>query len=214
MKHRLIFITLLVLGSISAGALVGWWTSRNEETITSAHPGIEGLLWPNPRTLAPFTVTDHLGKPFGLEQMSGKWSLLFFGYTHCPDACPITLTVLKEFYAKLTAENATGDVQIIFVTVDPARDTQEQMANYVRYFNDKFIGLTGSEEQIKALTQQIGVLFYKADDNENYAVDHSVAVFLISPSREWVGVFSPPHATDDLLARFHAIRKFIEAAGT
>src|SRR3972149_6647640 len=122
MKHRLIFITMLVLGSIAAGALVGWWTSRNEETKTSAHPGIEGLLWPSPRTLTPFTVTDHLGKPFGLEQMSGKWSLLFFGFTHCPDACPTTLTVLKDFYAKLGNDNVAGDVQIIFVTVDPARD--------------------------------------------------------------------------------------------
>lgn len=212
MKHRLIFITLLVLVSIAAGALLGWWTSRHEETKTSAHPGIEGLLWPSPRTLTPFAVTDHLGQPFGLEQMSGTWSLLFFGFTHCPDACPTTLTVLKEFYEKLAAANAAGNVQIIFVTVDPARDTQELMANYVRYFNDKFIGLTGTEEQITALAQQLGVLFYKADNNENYAVDHSVAVFLVSPAREWVGIFSPPHKTEDLQARFHAIRNFIAGA--
>jgi len=159
MHRRLIFITLLILGSIAAGAFLGWWTSRNEETETSAHPGIEGLLWPSPRTLTPFTVTDHLGKPFGLEEMSGKWSLLFFGYTHCPDACPITLTVLKEFYEKLAAVNAAGDVQIIFVTVDPARDTQAQMADYVRYFNDKFIGLTGTGEQIAADAQAIATNF-------------------------------------------------------
>lgn len=212
MKKRLLFITLLVLGSIAAGVLLSLWTLRNEATKTTAPPAIEGLLWPSPRSLAPFTLTDHLGKPFGLEQMSGKWSLLFFGYTHCPDACPITLTVLKGFYEKLAAENTAGDVQIIFVTVDPARDTQEQMANYVRYFNDKFIGLTGTEEQIADLAQQIGVLSYKADDKEDYAVDHSVSVFLVSPARQWIGLFSPPHKTEDLLARFKAIRKFVDTA--
>jgi len=212
MKKRLIFITLLVLGSIAAGVLLGLWSSRNEATRTPVHPDIEGLLWPSPRTLAPFTVTDHLGQPFGLEQMSGKWSLLFFGYTHCPDACPLTLTVLKDFYEKLAGENAAGDVQVIFVTVDPARDTPEQMANYVRYFNGKFIGLTGTVEQISTLAQQIGVLFYKADNNEDYAMAHSVAVYLISPAREWVGVFAPPHNAEDMLARFKAIRKFVDAS--
>jgi protein SCO1/2 len=212
MKKRLIFITLLVLGSIAAGVLLGLWSSRNEATRTPAHPDIEGLLWPSPRTLAPFTVTDHLGQPFGLEQMSGKWSLLFFGYTHCPDTCPITLTILKDLYEKLAAENAAADVQIIFVTVDPARDTQEQMANYIRYFNDKFIGLTGTGEQITVLTQQLGVLFYKDDDKEDYAMGHSASVFLISPAWQLVGVFSPPYNTENMLVRFKAIRTFVEAA--
>ena len=210
MHLRLIFITLLILGSIAAGAFLGWWTSHNEETATSAPPGIEGLLWPSPRTLTPFTVTDHLGKPFGFEQMSGKWSFLFFGYTHCPDACPITLTVLRDFYAALVKDHAAGDVQIIFVTVDPARDTPEKMANYVHYFNDKFIGLTGTEEQIATLTQQLGVLSSMADTNENYAVDHTASVFLISPAGKWVGIFSPPQQSEEIQMRFNAIRTFLK----
>jgi cytochrome oxidase Cu insertion factor (SCO1/SenC/PrrC family) len=212
MKKRLIFITLLVLLSIAAGMLLNLWTSRHEASKLTAQPGIEGLLWPNPRTLAPFTLIDQLGKAFGLEQMSGKWSFLFFGYTHCPDACPITLTVLKQFYEKLVAENAAGDVQVIFVTVDPARDTPQQMADYVRYFNDKFIGLTGTGAQIAALTQQMGVVFRKADDREDYAVDHSAAVFLVSPDRQWVAIFSPPHQVEDLLTRYKSIRTFIDAS--
>ena len=211
MKNRFLFPVLLVMVSIAAGAMLGLWTSRHQETKISAHPGIEGLLWPSPRSLAPFTVTDHLGKPFGLEQMSGKWSFLFFGYTHCPDECPMTLTVLKDFYARLVKDNMADDVQIIFVTVDPARDTQKQMANYIRYFNDKFIGLTGTEEQIAALAQQIGVLFYKADNNEDYAMDHSASVFLISPAGQWVGVFSPPQKAEDMQTRFMAIKSFINS---
>jgi len=212
MTKRLVLITLLVLGSIAAGVLLNLWTSHHTATRMATRPGIEGLLWPHPRTLTPFSLTDDLGKPYGLERMSGKWSFMYFGYTHCPDACPITLTVMKQFYEKLSSENAAGDVQIIFVTVDPARDTQEQVANYVRYFNDRFIGLTGTETQITALTQQIGVVFHKADDKEDYAVDHSAAVFLVSPDRQWVGIFSPPHQVKDLLTRFKAIRKFIDAS--
>ena len=211
MKNRLLFTALLVIGCVGAGALLNLLVARHQESKGTPSPVIEGLLWPSPRTLAPFTVTDHLGRPFGLEQLSGKWSFLFFGYTHCPDACPITLTVLKDFYGKLVSENAVGDVQIIFVTVDPARDTQEQMANYVRYFNDKFIGLTGTDEQIAALAQQVGVLFYKADNNEDYAMDHSASVFLISPARKWVGLFSAPHNAEDMRVRFNAIKIFIGA---
>ncbi|MGH8120113.1 MAG: SCO family protein, partial [Gammaproteobacteria bacterium] len=103
------------------------------------------------------------------------------------------------------------DVQIIFVTVDPARDNQEQVANYVRYFHDNFIGLTGTDEQIATLTQQLGVLSYKADNNADYAVDHSASVFLVSPAGVWVGIFSPPQQAESMLARFNAIRKFIDS---
>jgi len=211
MNKRLLFTALLVIGSIAAGALLSLMVSRHQEANAPANPGIEGLLWPSPRTLMPFTLTDHLGNPFGLEQLSGKWSFLFFGYTHCPDACPMTLAVLKNFDEKLAGENAAKDVQVVFVSVDPARDTREQMANYIHYFNDKFIGLIGTEEQITALAQQLGALFYKADNNENYAMDHSVSIFLIAPDRTWVGLFSPPHQADDLLARYRAMRKFIDA---
>ena len=211
MKNRLLFTALLVIVCIATGAMVSLIVSRHQEAKSTANSGIAGLLWPNPRSLMPFTVTDHLGRPFGLDQLSGKWSFLFFGFTHCPDVCPITLTVLKDFYGKLVNENAAGDVQVIFVTVDPARDTREQVANYIRYFNEKFIGLTGTDEQIAALAQQIGVIFYKADNNEDYAVDHSASVFLISPAGKWVGLFSAPHNAEDMRVRFNAIRKFIDS---
>jgi len=211
MKKPQFLTAVLVIACIIGGAMVGLMVFRHQEIKPPAHPGIEGLLWPSPRSLMPFTVTDHHGRPFALEQLSGKWSLLFFGFTHCPDICPITLSVLRDFYGKLAGANAAGDVQIIFVTVDPARDTPEQVANYVRYFHEQFIGLTGTEEQIATLTGQLGVLSYKVDNNENYAVDHSASVFLISPAGAWVGIFSPPQQAEDIHARFNAIRKFIDS---
>ena len=210
MKKHLVFTVLLIIVCVAAGAVVGLMVSHDGKTAPPANPGIEGLLWPNPRSLQSFTVTDHHGRPFTLEQLSGKWSLLFFGYTHCPDICPITLAVLRDFYGKLAGDNAAGDVQIVFVTVDPARDSVEQVANYVRYFHENLIGLTGTEVQIAAFAQQLGVLSYKADNNENYTVDHSASVFLISPAGAWVGLFSPPQQAENMLARFNSIREFID----
>ncbi|MGH8120675.1 MAG: SCO family protein, partial [Gammaproteobacteria bacterium] len=89
MKRQLLFTAVLVIACITGGALVGLMVSRTDAGKVPANPGIEGLLWPNPRSLMSFTATDHRGQPFTLEQLSGKWSLLFFGYTHCPDICPI-----------------------------------------------------------------------------------------------------------------------------
>lgn len=210
MKNRTLIIALLIAAGLTAGIMTNLYLASTREPAAVSNPGIEGLLWPHPRRLESFTVLDHHGQPFGLEQLSGKWSFVFFGYTHCPDACPNTLAVLKTVYEKLGAENLADDVQVILASVDPARDTPAQLANYVRYFNEKFIGLTGTPAQVTNLTRQLGVVFYQADNQENYIVDHSVSVFLIGPDTSWVGLFSVPHRPDELLARYKAIRRFLQ----
>ena len=210
MKNRVLLSVIFVFSCLVLGAVLGIYTSRYYQTQSEQKPDIAGLLWPNPKLISPFQVVDQNNQSFGLENLSGKWSFLFFGYTHCPDICPITLSVLAQVYTKLAAGNEAENVQIIFVSVDPARDTPEQVAEYVSYFNRNMTGLTGTEQQIETLTSQIGVVHAINQETApgEYLVDHSASVFLVSPAGQMLGIFSAPHSVDDIVSRFNRIREF------
>ena len=206
-KHFFIYLAaLLCLICLAAG--VGFYYVKYDRTQT--RPQIEGLLWPNPKRLQAFTTTDLNGKAFGLEQLRGKWSFLFFGYTHCPDVCPLTLAVLNNF---LNHEKGKyKDLQVAFVTVDPDRDSRQRLKKYVNYFNPGFIGLRGNIAQIKGLAGQLGVAFSygKKSRDGSYTVNHSAAIFLIDPKGREVAVFTAPHQVDSIKERYKMIRDFID----
>jgi len=212
MKNRMFLNALFVIVCVALGSGVGFYISRDHKDSNAVKPAVEGLLWPNPRVIQPFSVVDQHGKPFGLDNLSGRWSFIFFGFTHCPDICPTTLSVLNQVQERLSAKNK---VQIIFVTVDPNRDTPEQVENYVSYFSDKLIGLTGTGEQIAGLARQIGVVYMvnEADSQGDYSVDHSASVFLISPAGQWLGIFSAPHEVDDIIRKFETISEYARKQG-
>lgn len=210
MKNRVLLSAAFVLGCLVLGLILGIFTSRYYQTDTELKPEVEGLLWPNPKLIHAFQMVNQNNQPFGLENLSGKWSFLFFGYTHCPDICPITLSVLSQVYNKLAAVNQAENIQIIFVSVDPERDTPEQVAEYVNYFNKNMTGLTGTEQQIETLTSQIGIVHAINQETApgEYLVDHSASVFLVSPSGQLLAIFSAPQALDDIVNRFKKIREF------
>ena len=118
------------------------------------------------------------------------------------------MSVMAEAYKNLPGKN---NVQIIFVSVDPIRDTSDKLAQYVAYFNESFIGLGGSMNQISSLTKQIGVAFFHniKEDTQNYMVDHSASIFLIDPKARMVGKFSPPHQSEKIQKQFKQIKDFI-----
>ena len=211
MKNRVLQATVLIIACTILGATLGIFTSRYYQTGEQEKPDIKGLLWPNPRGIGPFDVLDQDGKSFGPEQLSGKWSFLFFGYTHCPDICPVTMAVLGQVYNKLVDRNLAGNIQVVFVSVDPVRDTPDVLKSYVNYFNKNFIGLTGTEVQIDSLTRQIGIVHARGEETApgDYTVDHTASVFLVSPDKKLLGIFSPPQNADDIVSRFQAISNFI-----
>ena len=147
----------LIVGLIAAGMGIGFYTAGYYDHVGSAEQ-IDGFFWPNPKQIYPFVTVDHNGNTFNLERLQGKWSFIFFGYTHCPDICPITLSVLKQVYEQLQATHHAGETQILFVTADPERDTPEQLEKYVTYFNEDFIGLGGNPPQIQSLAIQLGAV--------------------------------------------------------
>lgn len=149
-----------------------------------------------PMTVPAFRLIDHHGQPFTEKSLHGHWAFFFFGYTYCPDVCPTTLTVLNQV-SKLLQENKTTIFpRFIFVSVDPARDTIERLANYVTYFNSAFIGVTGLEEQIQALTRPLGIAYWRSSDsvsNDSYLVDHSASLLLVDSEGQLRALISPPH---------------------
>ena len=153
------------------------------------------VVFEQPRIFKDFQLVSHQGDDFGLAQLKGKWSLVFFGFTSCPDVCPATLSVLRDAKAQLNPDIAE-QVQFVMVTVDPARDSVAQLAQYMPYFDSEFIGLTGEFLQIKRLANQLNMAFVKVKqgpDFNDYTVDHSANIAVVNPYGHYHGfIKSPP----------------------
>lgn len=195
----------LIIATVAITA--GIWAAK--ALLQHALPAVDELAatrFPVARPLQPFHLVNHLGTPFDNRSVQGYWSFLFFGYTHCPDVCPTTLAVLNSVAQKL------GDLSIplhfVFITVDPQRDTPEKLASFVTYFNQQFIGVTGSSEELDALTRQLGILHMQVandSDRDSYLIDHTTGVFLIDPAGNYHAIFTPPLSADVIAGDFHKI---------
>ena len=150
----------------------------------------------------PFTLTDHTGKRVTEKDFAGKYMLVYFGYTFCPDVCPTSLSIVAEALAELSADELDKVVPI-FITVDPERDNVEVMESYVPNFHDKMVGLTGSVDEVKAVSKAYKAYYAKVntdDPDGNYAVDHSSFTYLMGPDGEYVVHFN--HGTPyDIMAK-------------
>jgi len=146
-----------------------------------------------------FQLMDQDGKPFRLSQLRGKAVLFSFGFTHCPNVCPTTLSDLAKVYQALPAKDRQK-VQVLFVSVDPHRDKPETMKNYVPYFNDSFIGLTGTEARLTEAAKAYGAYFEIVHDSganpEVYSVNHSALTYLISPDSKWKLLYNLDQLSD------------------
>lgn len=157
-----------------------------------------------PRIVEDFSLLDHSGAPFTLENFKGRWSLVFFGFTHCPDICPMTLAKLSQLMPHLD-QSVADNTQVVLVSVDPARDTPEALASYVTYFDENFIGVTGEFVNIMGLTRNLNVAFNKVVLDEGYTVDHTGNVILINPKGHYHGFFRPPFELARLKTTFQSI---------
>jgi protein SCO1/2 len=207
--HPKTTIAVLLSLILTVAALFAW---RSEsEVIVKAPDEIEDYLFWEAKELADFKLTAAGNKTFNLDNMKGKWSFIFFGYTHCPDICPTTLMQMGAAFKLLEYDPAIyPEIQGIFISVDPDRDTPELLKDYVRYFNPGFIGLTDNKVRIDAFSRQIGAL-YKLNNEESkddYEVTHNSTIFLIDPKGRLYGRFSPPQAAPEIASKFIRIRKF------
>ena len=215
MNNRTIISTLILVSLVTLATGIGFITGKYFFPGQPPAGTIQGLLWPDPKVVGEFSMLDHEGNPFGPAKLQGKWSLLFFGYTHCPDVCPITLSALNQTVKILQEKRQDNNLQVLFVSVDAQRDTPEQIAGYVGYFNPGFIGLGGNRSQIDSIARQIGVAYFIGNNegSNEYTVDHTASVFLIDPEKRLVGIYSAPHNADEIASRFIQIREFIQGQG-
>jgi protein SCO1/2 len=175
-------------------------------------PELLGVLRPEFRLLQPFELTDHNKDIFDQKRLKGKWTLVFFGYTSCPDICPATLYVLNSVQGLL--EDETGevpaDMQVVFISVDPERDTTEKLAAYITHFNKRFIGATADKTAIDKLTWQFGAGYVLEPETApgHYLVAHTSAIFLVDPLGRLVASFSQPHYPKTITSQYQKIQDY------
>ncbi len=208
-----IMITSVVLAAMLAGVwLADIYRERNSRAMLLPDQVI--TLFPEPKLLTAFALTDHKNRVFDLASLKGKWSFIFFGFTHCPDVCPTTLAVLARARGNI-AKSTVGadDIQFVFISVDPNRDNAGKLRQYVGYFDTTFLGVTGDNAQIGNLAGQLGAAYQVTitPGMENYPVYHSAAVFLLDPRARYHAVFTPPHDAEAISRRFKVVREL--AAG-
>jgi len=162
------------------------------------------IVFENPRVLSDFNLMDHNKDAFTLDRLTGHWTLIFYGFLHCPDICPTTLAELSRVYNDLD-ENIKEKTQVVLVTADPARDTPENLAQYVTYYNPSFMGLTGEFLDIRRLASNLNVAFNKVTTDDGYTIDHTGNVMLINPLGHYHGFFKPPFKLAQLKGTYQSI---------
>lgn len=196
----------LIIAAIAITA--GIWAAQVLLKRTPQVDELAATRFPVARQLEPFSLVDHKGNTFDNAALRDHWSFLFFGYTHCPDVCPTTLSVLNSVAGKIADTRAPA--RFVLVTVDPQRDTPEQLAGFVSYFNSNFIGVTGTDREIEKLTRQLGIMHMRVADENNpgsYQVDHSATVLLIDPHGNYHAVFTPPLSADAIADDFRKMQQ-------
>lgn len=204
--------TVIVLVAVMA-LLVGLSVNRilSPSVMSREQMSDNGLfVYEVPRRLEEFTLVDHEGEPFTPEDLQAGWTLIFFGYTFCPDICPVTLASLSRFTGSLEEEtDYADDTRVVMVTVDPERDTQERLADYVGYFDEDYRGVTGEYIQIFNFARQLNVAFnYVPQEEEgDYLVSHSGAIAVINPEGHFHGFFKHPPQPETMMQTYASMRE-------
>jgi len=214
MKRGTLPIGSLVLFALFMMAMLATWVLIKPPP---PPPELAGVLRTHYRPLAPFRLTDQDLRAFDRDRLRGKWSLLFFGYLSCPDVCPMTLHELGRFWQLVEDERgaAPDDLQVVFVSVDPARDSPARLGDYLRHFNPEFIAATGDPAELDRLARQFGASYVIEAETApgQYPVAHSSAIFLVDPLGRSVAAFSQPHYAATLYAQYRRIRQYFDDAG-
>jgi protein SCO1/2 len=207
-KFSLILAFVLAMTFLAGGSL--FLFSLGEESHPRLIPDRAMTVFVNPKPLREFVLTDQNSHAFDLARLKGNWSFLFFGYTHCPDICPSTLASLSKLREQLAkGVNGSKNVQFVFISVDPRRDTAAILKEYTGYFDPSIIGVTGTELELRNLTGQLGAQFEveSALDKESYQVYHTSVLFLINPEGQYVASLMPPFDISTISRRFIDLKK-------
>ena len=198
-RRPYVLITVVVLVAALAGAMLA-------RTLSPAQPVLANGTWlPEPRDIAPFGLQDLAGRRFDNQSLAGRPRLLFFGFTSCPDVCPTTLATLREVY-KTRATEGLPDFAVLFVTVDPERDSAANLRQYLNAFSDEFEGARGDPAQLAPLLKSLSAIAVKVPlADGSYTMDHTAVVYWLDGRGRFRGVFSAPLTAAGLRADLRRI---------
>ncbi|HYA60114.1 MAG TPA: SCO family protein [Burkholderiaceae bacterium] len=186
-------IVLAVTGLALLAAVAGWiyWPSRQHGLAMPAGQSLEVAQLEELAPLPAFAL-ERAGTTFTAADLRGRWSFVYFGYTNCPDACPATLGLLSHVQEALRAQGLEPP-RIVFISLDPRRDTPELLRRYTAVFGPDTIGATGSDSALQSLVTFFGIAFERKDqtDKNNYTIDHTTNFFLLTPDGRWLATFAP-----------------------
>jgi protein SCO1/2 len=195
MKPKVRLLISLILAVIAVGAVV----TAGALLVASGRPGV--VVSRKAAIGGPFTLTAADGSTVSDQTYRGKWLVIFFGYTHCPDACPIALTTLSQALEKLGAD--ASKLQALFITVDPERDTRQVLSDYSTAFDSRIVALTGDQAAINKVIKEYRVFVapQKKDEGGDYLVDHSAYFYLMDPQGAFIDVFAPDSSGEEIADR-------------
>jgi protein SCO1/2 len=171
-------------------------------------PPQTATVLPEPRDLPDVPLVDHTGQALTLGTLRGDFTLLFFGFTNCPDVCPLTLQLLADARAEVARRAPQFTPRVLFISVDPHRDTAERIAAYINGFDPEFIGATATDAQLEPLLDALGVAVQKHEHGgEQYNVVHNSAIYILSPDGQWLAVSTGPHQAAIIAADYLKIRQ-------
>lgn len=197
-------IWLILVAALAAGS--GLWLGSRLLATAPAPKLDNAVLYPQPRAVPEFRLTQANGTPLTLQDWRGHWTVAYFGYASCPDVCPTTLAAFKQAWQDLARRQLSARVQIDFISVDPERDTPDVLGKYVAFFSPDFVAATGSDDELTRLTRALGLLYSRSKDaNGKVEVDHSGSAVIIDPQARLVGVFRPPFTGAVLAADLAAL---------
>jgi protein SCO1/2 len=207
------YLALLLVGLVAFAA--GTWLSmRLPERVELPERLSAGYILDEPRPLPPFRLTDNQGHEFSPAGFEGDWSFLFFGYTYCPDICPMSLSELAQVKKRMDGQDPEVSDRYYLVSVDPDRDTAERLDEYVHYFDPEFRGLTGPEIDIDQFTRSVGVVYeLPAERTGDYLVGHSGSITLINPEGRIHAIFTTPHVASNIADDFEVILERYQPGG-
>jgi protein SCO1/2 len=192
---------------VVAGGYLTWQSLKDGRLPAGEIPSVTEIR--DDEALPAFVLRGPAGE-FSNANLLGHWSFMFFGYTQCPDVCPTALTLMRDVKAALATKTTVSPApifQVVFVSVDPRRDTRELLGEYMAAFDPSFIGVSGDDAALAPLTRKLGVFHQRNDgtDPQRYTVDHTAAIYLIDPRGRLMAVFSPPQEVTTLAANYRRI---------
>lgn len=207
-KLKLGLIAFVLVDLMLAVTFVSLYLVQSDREFAAELRNLGITIYPEAKSVEAFALTDEQGNTFSEGELRGRWNFIFFGFTSCPDICPLTMTEMKQFYAALE-ESERNLLRVIMVSVDPARDDSETLGKYVNSFNDDFIGLTGNMDAITDVARQFFVAHSKPEDvphnnhtavtdTVDYIIEHSGHLAIIDPDGKFTAVMQSPIRDKDI----------------